>query len=81
MYNKDFLYLGIAGRSMSKLNTSRVEMPGINQSERTSSQLKLERSKTERQKHQNIRAEEAAQIFDDKISVQQKVFLFNNLLL
>ncbi|KAF5458259.1 hypothetical protein F2P56_022300 [Juglans regia] len=35
--------------------------------------IKLERSKTERQRHNNIYAEEAAQIFDDKISDQQKV--------
>ncbi|CAN1176913.1 hypothetical protein LINPERPRIM_LOCUS3799 [Linum perenne] len=38
----------------------------------TSSQLKLERSKTERQRPHNILAEEAAQIFDYKIPVQQK---------
>ncbi|CAN1745197.1 hypothetical protein LINPERHAP1_LOCUS2366 [Linum perenne] len=40
--------------------------------EPTSSQLKLERAKTERQRPHNILAEEAAQIFDDKIPVQQK---------
>ncbi|CAN1131260.1 Sterol 3-beta-glucosyltransferase UGT80A2 [Linum perenne] len=47
--------------------------------EPTSSQLKLERSKTERQRPHNILAEEAAQIFDDKIPVQQKLKLLNRI--
>ncbi|CAN1313573.1 hypothetical protein LINPERPRIM_LOCUS28997 [Linum perenne] len=42
--------------------------------EPTSSQLKLERAKTERQRPHNILAEEASQIFDDKIPVQQKIW-------
>lgn len=36
----------------------------------------LERSNTERQRRNSILAEEAAQIFDDRISVQQKVDFF-----
>lgn len=36
----------------------------------------LERSKTERQRHNNVLADEAAQIFDDRIPVQQKVKIF-----
>lgn len=39
--------------------------------ESISSKFKLERSKTERQRH--LRPEDAAQIFDDKIPVQEKV--------
>lgn len=38
-----------------------------------SSSPKFERSKTERQRGNTILAEEAAQIFDDRIPVQQKV--------
>ncbi|KAF5458258.1 hypothetical protein F2P56_022299 [Juglans regia] len=41
--------------------------------------IKLERSKTERQRHNNIYAEEAAQIFDDKISDQQKLKLLTRM--
>lgn len=54
-------------------------MPADDKSDQTSSQLKLERSKTEGQRNRNLRAEEAAQIYDDKISVQQKVLYFNNI--
>ncbi|GFP91060.1 sterol 3-beta-glucosyltransferase ugt80a2 [Phtheirospermum japonicum] len=39
----------------------------------------LERSKTERQRRNSILAEEAAQIFDDRISVQQKLKLLNRI--
>lgn len=63
------LCLGIAGRSTAKLNTSQVEMPGANKLEPSSSELKLEKSKTERQRHNNVLAEDAA---------QQTVILFNN---
>lgn len=47
--------------------------PEIMNSEKLELPLGLERSKTERQSHKNVLAEEAAQIFDDRISVQQKV--------
>lgn len=48
-----------------KLNSDKLEPDLINP--------KLERSKTERQHHKNILASEAAQIFDNKLPVQQKV--------
>lgn len=38
-----------------------------------SSQLKLERSKTDRPRRSDLLPEEAAQFYDEKISVQQKV--------
>lgn len=41
--------------------------------------IKLERSRTERQRHSNILASEAAQIFDNKIPVQQKLELLNRI--
>jgi len=68
-----FLCLGISGGGTS--NTSRAEKPGVNKSESTPSRLKLERSKTEGQRHQNILAEEAAKIYDDKLPDQEKVLL------
>lgn len=43
--------------------------------ESSSSQFKLEKSKTERQRH--LWPEDAAQIFDDKIPVQEKVSTFD----
>ncbi|XP_050205937.1 sterol 3-beta-glucosyltransferase UGT80A2 isoform X2 [Mercurialis annua] len=47
--------------------------------EPTPGELKLERSKTERQRPHNILAEEAAQIFDDNIPVQRKLKLLNRI--
>ena len=62
--------------SFQKTKTLPAEIANnLDKFEATSGLLKLERSKTERQRHPNIRAEEAAQIFDDKISVEQKVQL------
>ncbi|KAB5527824.1 hypothetical protein DKX38_021671 [Salix brachista] len=68
---------GISGGGTS--NTSRVEKPGVNKPELTSSWLKLERSKTEGQRHQNILAEEAAKIYDDKLPDQEKRILLNRM--
>ncbi|XP_012085158.1 sterol 3-beta-glucosyltransferase UGT80A2 isoform X3 [Jatropha curcas] len=70
---------GIAGKSTSKLNPSQIEVSGANELKPTSSELKLERSKTERQRHHNILAEEAKQIFDEKIPVQQKLQLLKRI--
>ncbi|KAL0437293.1 UNVERIFIED_CONTAM: Sterol 3-beta-glucosyltransferase UGT80A2 [Sesamum radiatum] len=50
------------------LNSEKLELP-----------VGLQRSKTERQRHNNILAEEAAQIFDDRIPVQQKLKLLNRI--
>lgn len=41
-------------------------------SESSSSKFKMERSKTERQRQ--LSPEDAAQIFDDKIPIQEKVY-------
>ncbi|KAJ6723954.1 STEROL 3-BETA-GLUCOSYLTRANSFERASE [Salix koriyanagi] len=68
---------GISGGGTS--NTSRVEKPGVNKPELTSNWLKLERSKTEGQRHQNILAEEAAKIYDDKLPDQEKRILLNRM--
>lgn len=47
--------------------------PEILKSEKFEVPQGLERSKTERERYNNVLAEEAAQIFDERISVQQKV--------
>ncbi|XP_062079039.1 sterol 3-beta-glucosyltransferase UGT80A2 isoform X2 [Humulus lupulus] len=54
------------------MNNSGVNSPGL---------LKLERSKTERHRHNNnsLRSEDATQIFDDKLSVEQKIKLLNRI--
>ncbi|XP_031405285.1 sterol 3-beta-glucosyltransferase UGT80A2 [Punica granatum] len=70
---------GISERQISKVNTLPVDVFETDKSESTSSQDKLERSKTERQKHHNILAEEAARIFDNNIPVQQKLKLLNRI--
>ncbi|XP_057964744.1 sterol 3-beta-glucosyltransferase UGT80A2-like [Malania oleifera] len=70
---------GIDGRSLPRVNTLPVGILNVDRLESSSSQLKLDRSKTERHRHHNIFAEEAAQIFDDKISVQQKLKLLNRI--
>ncbi|KAL5562065.1 hypothetical protein UlMin_031812 [Ulmus minor] len=71
---------GISGMSFQKTKTLPAEIANnLDKFESTSGLLKLERSKTERQRHPNIRAEEAAQIFDDKISVEQKLKLLTRI--
>ncbi|KAK1555311.1 hypothetical protein Q3G72_024758 [Acer saccharum] len=68
-----------SGRSISKVNTLPVEVSSSDKLEPTSSQLKLERAKTESHRLRNILAEEAAQIYDNKISVEQKIKLLNRI--
>lgn len=68
---------GTAGLSFSRVNTVPREI--FDKSGPPSSPLKLGRSKTEWRRHNNIGAEEAAQIFDEKISVQQKLKLLNRI--
>ncbi|KAI9180715.1 hypothetical protein LWI28_007463 [Acer negundo] len=68
-----------SGRSISKVNTLPVEVSSSDKLEPTSSQLNLERAKTESHRLRNILAEEAAQIYDNKISVEQKIKLLNRI--
>jgi len=58
------LRLGIPRKGLRKATTLPVD-------KLESSPSKLERSKSDRQRH--LRPEDAAQIFNDKISVQEKV--------
>ncbi|KAL0284209.1 UNVERIFIED_CONTAM: Sterol 3-beta-glucosyltransferase UGT80A2 [Sesamum angustifolium] len=68
--------LGSVGATVSRVNTM---PPKILSSEKLEPPLVLDRSKTERQRHNNLLPEEAAQIFDDRISVQQKLKLLNRI--
>lgn len=61
-----------ASRNFPRVNTLPSEILSSDKFIPPSSQFKLERSKTER-RHNNILAEEAAQIFDDKIPIKEKV--------
>ncbi|GFP83009.1 sterol 3-beta-glucosyltransferase ugt80a2 [Phtheirospermum japonicum] len=64
------------GPNLSRVNTS---PPEILNPENLKPPLVLERSKTERQRRNHLLAEEAAQIYDDRISVQQKLKLLNRI--
>ncbi|XP_073063610.1 sterol 3-beta-glucosyltransferase UGT80A2-like isoform X1 [Primulina eburnea] len=74
---------GSRGASFFRVNTV---PPEIMNSDKLDAPSGLERSKTEKhlpntekQRRNNILAEEAAQIFDDRISVQQKLKLLNRI--
>ncbi|XP_041003001.1 sterol 3-beta-glucosyltransferase UGT80A2-like isoform X1 [Juglans microcarpa x Juglans regia] len=71
---------GVASKNVSEVNTLPAGVSHIDKLEsKGQGQIKLERSKTERQRHNNIRAEEAAQIFDAKVPVQQKLKLLKRM--
>ncbi|XP_030933490.1 sterol 3-beta-glucosyltransferase UGT80A2 isoform X1 [Quercus lobata] len=69
---------GDASQNLSEVNTLPIEILNVDKLE-SAGPIKLERSKTERHRHHNILAEEAAQIFDETISVQQKLKLLNRI--
>ncbi|CAM8965391.1 unnamed protein product [Rhodiola kirilowii] len=58
--------------------SSSPQLENLEKVESTSTPLKLERSKTERQRHQNV-PDDANQIFGDKLSVTQKIKLLNRI--
>ncbi|XP_012473579.1 sterol 3-beta-glucosyltransferase UGT80A2 isoform X1 [Gossypium raimondii] len=68
---------GTIHRSYSEVGTSPVGISNIEKLD--SSQRKLEIPKSEAQRHRNILAEEAAQIFDNNIPAQQKLNLLNRI--
>ncbi|XP_058197852.1 sterol 3-beta-glucosyltransferase UGT80A2-like isoform X2 [Rhododendron vialii] len=70
---------GTAGRNVARVNTLPLEVLSSDIAEPLSSSPKMERSKTERHRGNTILAEEAAQIFDDRIPVQQKLKLLNRI--
>lgn len=68
---------GTIRRSYSEVGTSPVGISNIEKLD--SSQRKLEIPKNEAQRHRNILAEEAAQIFDNNLPAQQKLNLLNRI--
>ncbi|XP_071918779.1 sterol 3-beta-glucosyltransferase UGT80A2-like isoform X2 [Coffea arabica] len=69
---------GTAG-SISRVTTLQPEILSLDKLEPPLNNFTLDRAKTEGQRHHNILSEEAAQIFDDKIPVQQKLKLLNRI--
>lgn len=69
------LFPGFSHRSLAQVKTLPAEVSNSETVKSTSGQDNLERSRTDRHKPQNILAKEAAEIFSDKIPVQQKVSL------
>ncbi|XP_068323498.1 sterol 3-beta-glucosyltransferase UGT80A2-like [Pyrus communis] len=72
---------GISGGSVSKANTlPPAEISSnIERRESNSVPIKLERSKTDSTRHQNRLSKDAAKIFDNNISVHQKLKLLNRI--
>ncbi|XVF21422.1 hypothetical protein REPUB_Repub12eG0088900 [Reevesia pubescens] len=68
---------GTVRRSFSEVGTLLAGTSNVEKLD--SSQRKLEKSKTEAQRRRNILAEETAQIFDNKISDQQKLKLLKRI--
>ncbi|XP_039049075.1 sterol 3-beta-glucosyltransferase UGT80A2-like, partial [Hibiscus syriacus] len=68
---------GTVHRSLSEVGT--LQMGTSNIEKFDSSQPKLVKSKTEARRPRNILAEEAAEIFDNKISAQKKLKLLNRI--
>lgn len=66
-------YAGLPGQIFPRVSTLPPEILSSYKPDQFSSQLKLERSKTDRPRRNDLRPEEAAQFYDEKISVQQKV--------
>lgn len=72
IYIFSFHNSGIPG-SIVKLKSLPMEKSIVDKLEPALSRINLDMSKTEKQTNYSICAEEAAKIFDDKISVQQKL--------
>ncbi|KAL2512381.1 Sterol 3-beta-glucosyltransferase UGT80A2 [Abeliophyllum distichum] len=70
---------GSGGWSFSRVNTMPPAILRSDILEPVPSEVKLERSRTDRQRRNVVLAKDAAQIFDEKISVQQKLQLLNRI--
>ncbi|KAJ0052744.1 hypothetical protein Pint_01591 [Pistacia integerrima] len=70
---------GNSGKILPKIKTPQMELSSAEKQEQVSSPLKLERAKTESHRPRSILAQQAAQIFDSKISVEQKIKLLNRI--
>ncbi|XP_031278287.1 sterol 3-beta-glucosyltransferase UGT80A2-like [Pistacia vera] len=70
---------GNSGKSVPKIKTPQMELLSAEKHQQVSSPLKLERAKTESHRPRSVLAQQAAQIFDSKISVEQKIKLLNRI--
>ncbi|VFR00533.1 unnamed protein product [Cuscuta campestris] len=70
---------GTSGMEFLKANMKHPEISNPDKPKSPSGSPKLGRSKTERQRHHNICAEEAAKLFDNKLPVQKKLQLLNRI--
>ncbi|KAG6426797.1 hypothetical protein SASPL_111031 [Salvia splendens] len=70
---------GSSGNARANFPRGNTMPPEILKSEKIEVPQGLERSKTERERYTNVRAEEAAQIFDERIPVQEKLKLLNRI--
>ncbi|KAE9611086.1 putative sterol 3-beta-glucosyltransferase [Lupinus albus] len=68
---------GVPSKGLSKVTTLPADISHGDKLESSSNTFKWERSKTE--KHRHVRPEDAAQIFDDKVPVQEKIRLLNRI--
>ncbi|VFQ86297.1 unnamed protein product [Cuscuta campestris] len=68
-----------SGMEFHKANMKHAEISNPDKPKSPSGSPKLGRSKTERQRHHNICAEEAAKLFDNKLPVQKKLQLLNRI--
>ncbi|CAL0324427.1 unnamed protein product [Lupinus luteus] len=68
---------GVPSKGLSKVTTLPADISHEDKLESSSNTFKWERSKTER--HRHVRPEDAAQIFDDKVSVEEKLRLLNRI--
>ncbi|XP_075507132.1 sterol 3-beta-glucosyltransferase UGT80A2-like isoform X1 [Primulina tabacum] len=79
-YSDDDSYSSGSGAAIvTRVNTTPPVMFNSERFEPSSDKVKIERSKTERQPHNNVFAKEAAQFFDDRISDQQKLVLLKRI--
>ncbi|KAM7496198.1 hypothetical protein LguiA_020612 [Lonicera macranthoides] len=74
-----FTSSGLPGQIFPRVSTLPPEILSSYKPDQFSSQLKLERSKTDRPRRNDLRPEEAAQFYDEKISVQQKLQLLSRI--
>ncbi|KAL1550341.1 sterol 3beta-glucosyltransferase [Salvia divinorum] len=71
--------IGSSGSARTIFPRGNTMPPEILKSEKIEEPQGLERSKTERERYTNVRSEEAAQIFDERIPMQEKLKLLNRI--
>ncbi|PIA36154.1 hypothetical protein AQUCO_03400218v1 [Aquilegia coerulea] len=70
---------GNAERSLPRAKTLPGETSGADKVESNLKEAKMERSNTDRRRQSSIRGEQTAQIFDDNMSVREKIKMLNRI--